>query len=158
MYQYINGDATFYGLDTHVAVGVTPEVTLNATGSYLYGQDDELDEPAIGVAPFQGSFGARYEDPMGRFYVEATETLVGPQTRVSQLEPQRSSDGRLPDARFASEAWALPNSITLRGGVLNVFDKYYYNHLNARNPFALPDRLPVPEPGRIFFVDVGVTF
>jgi outer membrane receptor protein involved in Fe transport len=39
-----------------------------------------------------------------------------------------------------------------------VFDKDYYDHLNARNPFALPDRLPVPEPGRILFVDVAVAF
>jgi len=40
----------------------------------------------------------------------------------------------------------------------DVFDKDYYDHLNARNPFALPDRLPVPEPGRIFFVDVALAF
>lgn len=52
----------------------------------------------------------------------------------------------------------LPNGVTLRGGVLNVFDEYYYDHLNARNPFALPDRLPVPEPGRVFFVDLSVAF
>jgi iron complex outermembrane receptor protein len=45
--------------------------------------------------------------------------------------------------------------VTLCGGVLNVFDEFYWNHLNARNPFTTQ---PVPEPGRVAFVDVSWAF
>ena len=156
VYQYINGDATFYGVDASIAVGITNEVTVHTTGSYLYGQDDELDEPAIGVSPLQGSLGVRYEELMGRFYVEATGNAVGSQERVASTRNEASTPGyQTADLRAGV---GLANGITLRGGVLNVFDKDYYDHLNARNPFALPDRLPVPEPGRVLFVDVAVAF
>jgi iron complex outermembrane receptor protein len=156
VFQYINGDATFYGVDASASVGLTPEVTASATGAYLYGHDDQVDEPAIGVSPLQGSLGLRYEESQGRFYVEATENLVGEQTRVSSSRNEGATPGHQTlDMRAGV---GLPNGITLRGGVLNVFDEYYYDHLNARNPFALPDRLPVPEPGRVLFLDVAVTF
>ena len=156
VYQYINGDATFYGVDASASVGVTDEVTAHVTGSYLYGQDDELDEPAIGVSPLRGSLGARFEEAMGRFYVEATGNAVGKQTRVASARNEGLTPGyQTADLRAGV---GLPNGLTLRGGILNVFDKDYYDHLNARNPFALPDRLPVPEPGRVFFVDVALAF
>jgi iron complex outermembrane receptor protein len=156
VYQYINGDATFYGLDASAAVGVTDEVTLRTSGSYLYGQDDELDEPAIGVSPLRGSVGLRFEEDLGRFYVEARGNAVGKQARVASAR----NEGQTPGYQTADlrAGVGLANGITLRGGVLNIFDKDYYDHLNARNPFALPDRLPVPEPGRVLFVDVAFGF
>jgi outer membrane receptor protein involved in Fe transport len=104
------------------SVGVTDEVTVKATGSYLHGQDDEFAE----------------------------------QDRVATLRNEGVTPGyQTVDVRAGV---GLPNGITIRGGVLNVFDEYYYNHLSARNPFALPDRLPAPEPGRIFFADLALAF
>jgi iron complex outermembrane receptor protein len=156
VFQYINGDATFYGVDASATVGITREVTATATGAYLRGQDDTLDEPAIGVAPLKGSLALRYEDPDGRFYSEAMGTAVAKQDRVATSRNEGVTPGyQTVDVRAGV---GLTNGITIRGGVLNVFDKYYYDHLNARNPFALPDRLPVPEPGRIFFLDLAVAF
>jgi iron complex outermembrane receptor protein len=156
VFQYINGDATFYGVDASATVGVTDEITTTVTGSYLRGQDDTLDEPAIGVAPLKGTLALRYEDPDGRFYTEAMGTAVGKQDRVAVSRNEGATPGyQTVDLRAGV---GLSNGLTFRGGVLNVFDKYYYDHLNARNPFALPDRLPVPEPGRVFFLDVAMAF
>jgi iron complex outermembrane receptor protein len=156
VYQYINGDATFYGVDASTVLGVSDAVTVNLTGAYLYGQDDSLDEPAIGISPFRGSLGLRYEEPLGRFYVEATGNAVGKQTRVASARNESATPGyQTADVRAGV---GLPNGVTLRGGVLNVFDKDYYDHLNARNPFALPDRLPVPEPGRVLFIEAALAF
>jgi len=156
VFQYINGDATFYGLDASATVGITPEVTVTGTGSYLYGQDDALNEPALGVSPFRASLGVRYEEAMGRFYVEATGNAVGKQNRVATSRGELSTPSY--ETMDLRGGIGLSNGVTVRGGVLNVFDQYYYDHLNARNPFSMPDQLPVPEPGRVFFVDLAVAF
>ena len=156
VFRYINGEATFYGADASASVGVTDEVTLSATGSYLYGQDDELDEPAIGVAPVRGTLGLRYEEPMGRFYVEANGTAVAEQDRVSTSRNEAITPGyQTVDLRAGV---GLPGGLTLRGGVLNVFDEYFWDHLNARNPFGQPAPTPVAEPGRVIFVDLALSF
>lgn len=52
----------------------------------------------------------------------------------------------------------LPGGVTLRGGVLNLFDEYFWDHLNARNPFGQPEPTPVAEPGRVLFIDFSVNF
>ncbi|MGD8730086.1 MAG: TonB-dependent receptor, partial [Gemmatimonadota bacterium] len=156
VFRYINGEATFYGLDGSAVVGLTDELTASATGAYLYGQDDQLDEPALGVSPLRGTLGLRYEEPMGRFYLEAKETLVGKQDRVSTTRNEGATPGyQTADIRGGV---GLPGGVTVRGGVLNVFDKYYWDHLNARNPFGQPAPTPVPEPGRIFFLDLAIAF
>ena len=153
VYQYVNGEATFYGVDGSASVGLTEEVTVTASGSYLYGRDDELDEPAIGVAPLRGSLGLRWEEPLGRFYLETIGTMVAEQDRVSTSRNEGSTPGyETVDLRGGV---GLPNGVTLRAGVLNVLDESYWDHLNARNPFT---GQPVPEPGRVLFVDLAWAF
>jgi iron complex outermembrane receptor protein len=50
---------------------------------------------------------------------------------------------------------SLANGVTLRTGVLNVWDTDYHDHLNAKNPFL---GIPVPEPGRVVFLDLVWSF
>jgi iron complex outermembrane recepter protein len=153
VYQYINGDATFYGLEGSTSVGLGPLFTASMNGSYLYGQDTKLDDPAIGVTPLSGSLSLRYEEPQGRFYLEALGNAVAKQSRVST----KRNEGVTPGHKTADVrgGFGFANGVTLRGGVLNVFDAYYWDHLNARNPFT---GMPVPEPGRVFFVNLAWAF
>ncbi len=153
VYQYVNGDAKFYGLEGSTTFGLGPLFTLTVNGSYLYGQDTSLDDPVIGITPLTGSTGLRYEDAAGRFYVEALGTAVGKQDRVST----KRNEGVTPGYQTADlrGGFGMANGVTVRGGVLNIFDKYYWNHLNARNPFT---GQPVPEPGRVFFIDLAWAF
>ncbi|MGE0159889.1 MAG: TonB-dependent receptor [Gemmatimonadales bacterium] len=153
VFQYVNGEATFYGVDGSLSLGVTDRVTVTTSGSYLYGQDETLDEPAIGVAPVTGSLGLRYEEGQGRFYIEGIGTAVARQDRVSASRNEAPTPGyQLLDVRGGI---GVGNGVTLRAGVLNVFDEFYWNHLNARNPFTTQ---PVPEPGRVAFVDLSWAF
>jgi iron complex outermembrane receptor protein len=153
VFQYINGEATFYGVDGSASVGLTSQFTVSASGSYLYGQDDQLDEPAIGISPVTGSLGLRFEEAMGRFYAEAIGTAVAEQDRVATSRNEGVTPGyQTLDLRGGI---GLSNGVTLRAGVLNVFDEFYWNHLNARDPFTTN---PVPEPGRVLFVDLGWAF
>jgi iron complex outermembrane receptor protein len=45
--------------------------------------------------------------------------------------------------------------VSLEGGVTNLTDTAYVNHLNAKNPYF---GTPIPEPGRVFFVGAAYEF
>jgi iron complex outermembrane receptor protein len=45
--------------------------------------------------------------------------------------------------------------ISVEGGVTNLTDADYVNHLNAKNPYS---GTPIPETGRIFFAGVNYAF
>jgi len=49
---------------------------------------------------------------------------------------------------------SAPCGVTLRAGVLNVFDEFYWSLLNARKLTTQP----IPELGRVAFVDVSWAF
>lgn len=78
---------------------------------------------------------------------------TGEQDRVSTSRGELITDGYVTADLRAG--FGLPNGVTLRGGVLNIADEDYHNHLNAKNPFT---GFPVPEPGRVFFIDAVWSF
>ena len=151
VFEYINGDATFRGFETSVSAALAVDVTARAGLDYLWGEDDTLDEPAIGIAPLTTSFLLRYDEPTDRFYVEGALRLVGEQDRVATQRGETATESySVADLRAGVQL--LPD-VFLRGGVLNVFDEEYVNHLNSKNPFT---GIQVPEPGRVLFFDLTV--
>ena len=153
VFRYVNGDASFYGLDASLTAALSELFTLDLRSSYLHGQDNLLNEPVIGVAPMRGSLGLRFEEALGRFYLEGVINGVSEQTRVSTSRGELPTDGYWTGDIRAG--FGLANGVTLRGGILNVWDQQYHNHLNAKNPFT---GVPVPEPGRVIFIDVAWSF
>ncbi len=153
VYQYVNGKATFRGIDAAVTVALSDVLTWDGSFSYLHGYDDSVGEPAIGVSPLRSSVGLRYEDAAGRFYVEGSAHLVGEQDEVA------TSRGELPTGSYQTgdlrAGFGMANGITVRGGVLNIWDRDYSDHLNAKNPFT---GTPVAEPGRVLFIDLAWSF
>lgn len=152
VFQYVNGEATFRGVDASVTAAVTEVLTFDAGVTYLRGQDTELDEPALGVAPFRTSLGLRYEEPLGRFYVEGSLNLVAEQKRNALTRGETETTGY--ETGDVRAGYGLPNGVTIRAGVLNVWDEYYVDHLNAKNPFD-DNGIQIAEPGRVLFVDVA---
>ena len=150
-FRYTNGAATFYGGETSASVAVGPALTASVTGSYLWGQNLETDQPALGVAPLRGDLGLRYEPRQGRFYVEGTLSAAAEQERVASVLGETATDGYLTlDLKGGVE---VGRGVSLEGGVTNLTDANYVNHLNAKNPYF---GTPIPEPGRVFFV--GATY
>ena len=153
VYQYVNGEATFRGIDMAFAAALSDVLTWDGGFSYLYGRDDSVGEPAIGVSPLRTTLGLRYEDQAGRFYVGGTAHLVAEQDQVA------SSRGEIPTASYQTgdlrAGFGMTNGVTVRGGILNIWDEDYSDHLNAKNPFT---GIPVAEPGRVLFVDVAWSF
>jgi iron complex outermembrane receptor protein len=153
VFQYVNGKATFRGFDASATAALNDVLTLDASISTLHGNDDELNEPVIGVSPLRTSLGLRYEERAGRFYVEGVVNVVAEQDEVSSSCGEMATDGyQTGDLRAG---FGLANGVTLRGGMLNVWDTDYADHLNAKNPFT---GIPVAEPGRVLFLDLAWSF
>lgn len=153
VYQYVNGEAKFWGMDASFSVALNNVLTADAGLTYLWGKDTALNEPVIGVAPLRTSLGLRFEEPLGRYYVEGSLELVAKQDRVSSSRGETASPGyQTGDLRAGV---SLTDGVTLRAGVLNIWDTDYHDHLNAKNPFL---GVPVPEPGRVTFIDLVWSF
>lgn len=153
VFRYRNGEAFFWGAELEMAYALRRGVTLQATGDYLWGRDETLDEPAYGVAPASLRLGARVQPFDDRLFFEADLRGVASQTRVAETRGEASTDGYvLANLRLGLP---LPQGLTLRAGIDNLFNTTYANHLNARNQFT---RAPILEPGRSLFARVRYVF
>ncbi len=153
VFRYANGEATFAGFEAAATVQPTPNLTLGSGAAYLWGNDDSLDEPAIGVYPVKARFSARYSLQGGRYYAEGSMTVVGRQDRVASLRGEQETAGyTLLDVQAHAE---LMDDVSILVGVRNLTDKFYVNHLNASNPFS---GQRIAEPGRALFANINVRF
>ena len=158
VFRYVNGEATFYGAEARAAYAPLEALTFHLGGSYLWGRDDALGEPALGVMPPSTDLGVRVEPLRSAryaetFFVEGTLHLVAGQNRVAEAR------GETPTGSYTTADVRLGYSpfgrVLLRAGVENLTGTDYVNHLNAKNPFTAT---PLPEPGRSFFLNAQVRF
>jgi iron complex outermembrane receptor protein len=151
VYRYVNGDARYWGLETSANFLLTPTLTLLASLNYLWGQNDLLEEPVLGVTPFGGSLGLRFDHPADSWYLQGAVRARGDQNRVA------SSLGEVPTDGYATGdiqgGVLILQNLRLDAGVENLWDQEYIDHLNAKNPFT---GTQIPEPGIIFFVNLAV--
>jgi len=153
VFQYVNGEANFTGFEASATLLLTDGVTLRLGLDGMEGDDETLDEPALGVPPLEGAIGLRYDAPRGRWFAEGTVRITAEQDEVAERRFEGPTDGyTVVDLRAG---YTLPTGVELRVGFDNLFDEEYVNHLNARNPFTGEQ---VPEPGQVLVLDASVTF
>lgn len=153
VYQYVNGEAQFWGFDVSATYRFIPSLSLKGGVSYLWGKDKTLDEPALGVTPLRVNTGLRYESRQDPFFAEATMQIVDEQDRVAAKRGETSTGGYTTlDFKTGTTLW---NRVSLQGGIRNITDQYYVNHLNAKNPYTSQQ---IPEVGRVFHIDVALQF
>ena len=159
VFRYMNGEATFVGSEVRASVTPLRTLTLRASGSYLWGRDETLDEPAFGVTPSSADLGARWLPPLdlqgvSSLYLDGSVHLVAEQNRVARTRGESSTDGYT-TVQLQVGADVLQR-VEVQAGVQNLFDVAYTHHLNAKNPFA--GGRQVPEPGRVFTTSLSVQF
>ncbi len=152
-FRYTNGEATFYGGEASLTYALARPLTLSLAGSYLWGQNETTDQPALGVSPLRGDLGLRYEPPQGRFFVEGALRAVAEQDRVATVLGETPTDGYVTlDLKGGVD---IGYGVSLEGGISNLTNTDYVNHLNAKNPYT---QAPIPELGRVVFVDLALSF
>jgi len=153
VFQYINGEAMFWGAEASATYELLPPLSFLVNTRYLWGDDETLNEPALGVNPFAVNFGLRYEKEDGKYYARIVGKYVDDQERVATTRGEEPTDSYF--TVDLSAGIQLLESLSLQGGIKNLFDEDYVNHLNAKNPFTGNQ---IPEPGRIFYVDIAYDF
>jgi len=163
VFTYQNGEALFWGAEATATAQVHSTLRLRASGEYLWGRDASFDddEPAYGVAPAEARLGARWMPGPRSFFFHASLRAVAEQTRVSTRRNEGETDGfTTVDLRTGI---SLLGSVDLQGGVNNLFDATYREHLSARVVgfdvlSAEQNQSFIPEPGRSVFVRVQYGF
>ncbi len=153
VFQYVNGEADFWGFEAAGVFSIIPSVSLQLTAAYLWGENTTINEPLLGITPFRFDAGLRYQSPDNLFYIEGVVHSVSSQDRVAVTLGETPSDTYI--TADIKSSITLMEQFQLSIGVLNLTDVNYANHLNAKNPFT-GER--VPEPGRVFYSSISFLF
>ena len=135
VFRYVQADeARFAGFDVRAESAAGPWLTLRGGWSYLRAEDRLFDEPLFGVPPFEQQYAVDLHNASGTRWIELLVTAAAAQERVAAARLERPTAGWT--TVDVSAGLELAGGATLRGGVRNLTDALYVNHLNALNPFT----------------------
>ena len=149
---YQSPTAKKWGLLASIAAtfGTEPEaVKYTLSGGQVVGQETVKNDPLPEIPPLEGSVRFSYKFFSGKLVPNATVRLVSEQNRVSQSYGEQKTPGFI--TAEASVSYKPCKFTSLVGGVNNIFNTPYYEHLNRRI-VGSTERLF--EPGRVFYFTI----
>ncbi len=142
-FEFTYGSAKQYDLQFQM----NASYTLGTFKSIYYKLDVIEDDPVNEIPPFEANAMVRYIMFNRKFIPSLHFRYVASQNRVSQaFEEKATPSFALLHFYFS---YQFNSSLKITGGVKNIFDKAYYEHLNRR---VLGSGMDLYEPGRRFFV------
>ncbi|TWU44059.1 Vitamin B12 transporter BtuB [Novipirellula aureliae] len=136
--------ATMMGFEMYGEADLLEGVQTFAGLSYLEGRDQVIHQPLSGITPLEGRIGIRLSDVSGdaAWGLEWGLRMAARQDRLGTL---RSVQDGLPPVTLETETpgfgvsylrgYLRPSDrVSITGGIDNLFDKNYYEHLNLRLP------------------------
>jgi iron complex outermembrane recepter protein len=148
--SYQSPTAKKWGLLANVAAtyGTEPEaVKYIVSGGQVVGEETVKNDPLPEIPPLEGSVQFSYKFFRDKLVPRIQVRLVSEQNRISQSYGEQKTPGFITAA--ASVSYAPCKFASLVGGVENIFDTQYYEHLNRRI-VGSTERLY--EPGRVFYL------
>jgi iron complex outermembrane receptor protein len=154
--------ATLSGVDLYAEVDVAPRLTAFGSLAYVEGRDQEINQPLANISPLEGRTGLRLHDACGgrNWAVEMVARFVNDQdriggVRIGTIPPYSVGPFELPTPGFTTVAmrgyYVFNDNFNIVGGVDNLFDNNYLEHLNLRLPpdpgLGFPDPTNVYSPG-----------
>jgi iron complex outermembrane receptor protein len=152
-----NVDAELYGADADLSWQIAPQLRLDGTISYVRGQRRDIADNLYRIAPLNGRLALSWDG--GVWSVTGEMVGAASQSKVSLTNGEASSPGWV-----SANLWFgvdLGRHISLSGGVENLFDRRYADHLAGRNRVTLSDVAlgeKLPAAGRSLFVRLGFDF
>jgi outer membrane receptor protein involved in Fe transport len=154
-YRYKNtGLATLIGGEAYSEYDLLDWLTPFGVISYVEGRDHDIEEPLPGIYPLESRVGVRVHDPdrSPRWAVEFTTRMVARQDRVATSLLEEPTGGfTIFDLR---SYWLVRDNVLLTGGVENIGDRLYREHLDLRTG----RRGGVFQPGVNIYVGMRVTY
>ncbi|MDD3877380.1 MAG: TonB-dependent receptor [Bacteroidales bacterium] len=131
------------------------QATLSSVTKYIRQNNQVVDEeliqndPLNEIPPFEGRLNIAYRIFNKRLIPSASLRMVASQNKISEVMYEQKTPGFT--LFNASLTYKHNNLLSLTGGVNNILDKAYYEHLNRR---VIGSNLNIYEPGRVFFVNL----
>jgi iron complex outermembrane receptor protein len=156
--SYENIDARQYGGELTYGIPLGSRWIVTGGVSYVRGSKDAA--PALGIfstnlpemPPLRARSAVRYGTRRWFAEVEGIAARAQRRTDLDLRETPTAGYGTA-NIKAGLHAWKL----NITAGIDNVFNRYYLEHLSfQRDPFRNGARLP--EPGRLFFLNVGYAF
>lgn len=151
---YSNVDAQLYGFDADLSWQLTGQLRLDATLSYVRGERRDIADNLYRIAPLNARVALHWN--AGTWSMSGELIGAAAQNRVSATNSEQASPGWV-----TANLWfgiELSCAITLSGGIENLFDRRFANHLSGRNRVSGSDVMlgeRMPAAGRSLFVRVG---
>lgn len=144
----------FCTLNAAATWGIQPDaVRYVVSGGQVTDQESVKNDPLPEIPPLEGSVMGGYRFFKNKLIPSVTVRLVNAQMKVSESYGEQTTPG------FVTAAIALRYSpwkfISVTGGIENLFDTPYYEHLNRR---MIGSTNPLYEPGRVFYVNAIFRF
>ncbi|TWU01993.1 TonB-dependent receptor [Neorhodopirellula pilleata] len=165
--QAVNTDeATLAGFEGYVEADMTDAWQWFGSIAYVDGRDREISQPLPGISPLESRIGMRLSDttPKQAWGFETGWRIVDNQDRLASL---RSVNNALPPVALETETpgfataylrgFYRPNDRwSFTGGIENLFDRNYYEHLSLRLP-AEDNIAPDPDFEPTIVLSPGIT-
>ena len=135
VFRYVQADsARFAGLDLRAESAAGPWLSLRGGWSFVRAEDLLFDEPLFGVPPFEQQYAIEIHNPSRTWWAELQVTNTAEQNRVATARLELPTGGWTTiDLAAGGE---LVDGVTLRAGVRNLTDEFYFNHMNSLDPFS----------------------
>jgi iron complex outermembrane receptor protein len=161
-----NVDARRFGGEGELAYQFLPSWTVEGTAAYTHGQNLTDGVPLAQTPPLDTSVAVKYDD--GQFLGGLHLRAVASQTRIDKNWGNIMSTDIDNTSGFAvlsaNLGWRPVDAVTLTGGVDNIFDQTYAEHISKTGSWTggdlsmYNDNLRVNEPGRTFWMRGSVKF
>ena len=140
--QFTNVDAKLYGMDVNWSYQISEAFTFSGIASYVRGERRDIDDDLYRIAPLNAQLNVSYQS--NALLATLNWQLVDKQDKVSLTNDEQETAGY--GLLNLDVQYYLGASLTLRGGIDNILDKDYENHLGGYNrvknaDIAVMDRL-----------------
>ncbi|MEI6894560.1 MAG: TonB-dependent receptor [Colwellia sp.] len=141
--KFTNVDAKLYGADINWYYNISDNFQFSGVASYVKGERRDIDDNLYRIAPLNGQVSFSYHDES--IITNLTLVAVTAQDDVSATNTEQATSGY--GLINIDIEYFVTADFTLRGGVDNLLDREYQNHLGGYNRVkdvdtAVMDRLP----------------
>ena len=151
------GDVVFTGFELSANYQLPSAWFLNVSGSYTRAEYTDDNTPVAEIPPLESKVTIGGAMLSGKLMPEVSVRKVFEQNRIDESFGETETPGFwLADAHINAR---LFDGVRLTGGVRNIFDEAYYEHLNRQfNPAFESAERSLLEPGRRVFLELNVQF
>ncbi len=151
------GNALFTGFEADVSYDLLQNLYLSLNASYTKAEYRDDQAPVAEIPPFEATLNIGGSLFSGKIIHEVNLRRTFTQNRFDEaFGEDRTPAFFLVDLNLSAQ---LLDGVSLSGGVRNLLDESYYEHLNRRfNPGVESTSDYLLEPGRSFFLELSVRF